>query len=317
MQATNIHVPVSITDQVLPAFPHFRTLQLHDKSLIDQFLHNFQPYSDYNFASLFSYSVNDEIEISQLHGNLVVNFLDYLTHEPFYSFIGMSNVIETTKTLLSFSSGTSIYSELKLIPEEMIERNPLLHQEFRIVPDRDNFDYIYSTEEQSKLYGQKYNSQRNRIKRFKKSYPDYQIMLLDLKKSQLQNEIQTVFFEWEKQKGANREDTIHELSALHRFFSVAPQLHLLAFGIYYHEKLIGFSLDEIINDHYAISHFEKADTRYTGVFQVINQASCEYLFEHHYSFINWEQDLGIPGLRDAKELWRPVKYLKKYIISRK
>jgi hypothetical protein len=33
-------------------------------------------------------------------------------------------------------------------------------------------------------------------------------------------------------------------------------------------------------------------------------------------FINFEQDMGIAGLKQAKRLWRPVKYLKKYTIKK-
>jgi hypothetical protein len=32
-------------------------------------------------------------------------------------------------------------------------------------------------------------------------------------------------------------------------------------------------------------------------------------------YVNMEQDLGIPGLRRHKSLWRPTAYLRKYTIQ--
>jgi hypothetical protein len=62
-------------------------------------------------------------------------------------------------------------------------------------------------------------------------------------------------------------------------------------------------------------HFEKADGEYKGVYQTIFLDWAKNLKEI-YPLINREQDLGEPGLRQAKETYRPVGYVRKFQVWR-
>lgn len=301
----------------IPLFPNFRNLLASDKNVLEQLVKEYHPYSDYNFVSLWSYNVNEDITISLLHNNLVLRFSDYLTQEPFYTFLGTTAVLETANTLISFAESEGIASELKLIPEVVITADGRLSELFTVREDKDNFDYIYSIAELCDLKGKQYNSQRNHINKFKKKYPNHSVILLDLTSGSVKKEITNVFKKWEERKGSTREDTIHEFSALKRFVSLIPEINVIGIGIYIDKELIGFSIDEILDNGYAINHFEKADTHFPGTFQLLKQISAQYLFKSGCRYLNCEQDLGLVGLRQAKELWRPELYLKKFIISKK
>ena len=67
---------------MIPQFPEFKSLELSDKKDIESFTKRFPPYSDFNFVSMWSWDIKEEIRISQLNGNLVVRFTDYLTGKP-------------------------------------------------------------------------------------------------------------------------------------------------------------------------------------------------------------------------------------------
>ena len=47
------------------------------------------------------------------------------------------------------------------------------------------------------------------------------------------------------------------------------------------------------------------------------QESAKYLLERGVQMLNFEQDLGIPNLRQAKLGFRPHSFLKKYRVSRR
>ena len=66
---------------------------------------------------------------------------------------------------------------------------------------------------------------------------------------------------------------------------------------------------------YAMAHFAKADVRFKGVYAYLHQAEAQSLQAMRCRLVNWEQDLGIPSLRDSKRQWRPVRFLKKYRLS--
>ena len=88
---------------MIPEFPQFKKLELSDRKDLEKFTSKFPPYSDFNFVSMWAWDTKGEMQISQLNGNLVVQFTDYINGKPFFSFLGDSLVLDTIKTLLDFS----------------------------------------------------------------------------------------------------------------------------------------------------------------------------------------------------------------------
>jgi len=56
---------------------------------------------------------------------------------------------------------------------------------------------------------------------------------------------------------------------------------------------------------------EKAPADIQGAYAIINQEFAKRLLEDGYEFINREEDLGIEGLRKAKQSYHPSLWLKK------
>jgi hypothetical protein len=86
-------------------------------------------------------------------------------------------------------------------------------------------------------------------------------------------------------------------------------------GIFYvDDEPAAFTLgEELARGRMFAIHFEKAILRkqYRGIYQYVNQAFTA-LLPDKYELINWEQDLGDPGLRQAKESYRPAGFVPKY-----
>ncbi|MEK7518071.1 MAG: phosphatidylglycerol lysyltransferase domain-containing protein [Patescibacteria group bacterium] len=320
----NQKVKIDFEDEVLkniimgiPIFPVFKNLELEHKEEIERITKQFPPYSDYNFVSLWTYNVKNNIKIARLNDNIVIRFCDYISNEPFYSFLGNKKVLETVDALLKHAKKENIVPKLKLIPEENIVNNPKLFNFFQINEDRDNFDYIYSTEEIKLLQGSKYQNKRKMANRFKREYPQSSFLLQDLKDQNIQRRILNVFFIWERNKGKNRKETNHELTAIKRLFKSTSFFNLLCFGVHHRDELKGFLILELIHEKHSIFHFIKADPLFRGIFEFIYMSTAQELHKREYTYINREQDLGIAGLRQAKTSWHPLKFLKKYIISPK
>ncbi len=300
---------------MIPKFPKFIKFSFGHKSHIEKHILKYPPYSDFNFTSLFSWG-GEETYLSELNDNLVIKFRDYITNESFYTFIGINNVNQTIRILLEESIKNKLHPRLKLIPEVVLKADPKLLEEFDIEEDRDNFDYIYLLEEAKDFKGNKHRDKRNFINRFKRLYESSH-KLLDLSDPKIQKEMLNLFYHWQKLKGREKADVENELLAIQKILKFAKDLRLIVVGLYVGKKLVGFSINEVLEDGYAMNLFEKADTNYQGIFPYLRHISAVYLLELGSKFLSHEQDLGIEGLRKSKMSYNPHFFLKKYTIKRK
>lgn len=303
---------------MIPLFPKFKKLELEDKVLIEKYTSKYEGYSDFNFVSLWSYNTEDDIIFSILNDNLVVRFRDYITNEKFYSFIGTNKAAETIDTLLIHFEHEGISPQLKLIPEVniLLLKNELEHR-FDIQEDTDNHDYILSASEHSKLQTSNFYKHRKVINKFYRNNPEFTVKELDLSDKKLAKELLSLFYLWENKKGKKRSDTLHELIALNRTIKDSARLKLVVLGVYNHDQLIGIIVADVNHTKYIESHFLKYHPDYYGMNHLLHHLLAKHLADKDFEYINIEQDLGIEGLRTAKESAKPIKFLKKYTISKK
>ena len=83
-------------------------------------------------------------------------------------------------------------------------------------------------------------------------------------------------------------------------------------GIFEEDRMLAFTIEEVLPDAYAICHFWKADSSRAGIFDFLMQEKARHLETLGVQFLNYEQDLGVPALRTAKSSFRPVRFLKKF-----
>ncbi|OGY35225.1 MAG: hypothetical protein A3D99_00960 [Candidatus Andersenbacteria bacterium RIFCSPHIGHO2_12_FULL_45_11] len=293
-----------------PEFPTFKKLEITDKNGIEHFTKQYPPYSDYNFTSMWSWDTKGEAHFSVLNDNLIIKFSDYVTDEPFYSFLGSHNVQNTIERLMAFIRSEGITPSLRLIPEHSIQENRTTS--FLITEDRDNFDYVYSLDKLRTYEGSEYEQSRNMKNRFTRKYEKIQIVPLDLTKLNDRKIIQNLNQQWEMNKEYRLDN---EEDAMARLLFPGNNFPLMSLGLLVNGNPVAFSISEVLNNGYAISHFVKADTQYSGVYSYLMYATATELSTKGCTLLNYEQDLGIPGLRYAKDVFRPVHFLKKYIIE--
>lgn len=299
---------------MLPTFPESKILELDDKRIIDDFLKKFSPFTEFIFIDLWIYNPKNDTSLSILNGNLIIKRQEYTSDSYYYTFLGTNDIYETVQQIMNWNKrGKNI--PLSHIPEICIPEDRE-HTEIFIREDADNFDYILSIPELAHLKGAKYYDKRNLVNRFKKLYPEHEVKSLDLTNKDIQSELKELFLAWGKQKKKESEEIVIELEALEKIFSISSLCNIYGLGLYYNHSLIGFTTYHMLTKHYAGMSFEKGNTSFEGIYAYIKHEAAKRLYELGAKYLNYEQDLGIPGLKKAKQLWRPVFYFKKYTIEK-
>lgn len=303
----------------LPEFPEFKPLELGDEPVIKAFFEKEEPYSDFNFVSMWSWNTDKQIEVSTLHGNLVVKFIDYTSFKPFYSYIGPGPVAETAATLLEHAEAIGIEENLKLVPKRIAE-TLATDDVFLVEEHRKQFDYVYSFADLAEFKGKKFHNKRRLANKFVEKYGEVEIVEKDAKKEENQVLIFELLTTWnENNNGEKAEDLLQIQKSIIRLFECVEEndspvvLHTL----FIEGKLAAFSLDEPMHDGHVLSHFCKTDFNYTGITEYFNKKLSEKLLNENLHYWNWEQDVDDEALRRMKEGYRPAFYQKKYKVTKK
>ena len=179
--------------------------------------------------------------------------------------------------------------------------------------DDDTFDYIYSTEKMANLVGKKYHAKRNHINNFKKNNPDWQFEEININ-----NIPDCISFhtDWIRDKDTDSDDSDYsfEFEAVLCAFEHFERLNLKGGFIRVNGKVIAYTLGEEQSEKCFVSHFEKAHADIQGAYAIINQEFTKNCLAT-YTYVNREEDLGIDGLRKAKQSYYPEILLEKHTAT--
>lgn len=179
------------------------------------------------------------------------------------------------------------------------------HGNLSLVEDRDNADYIYLRKDLIDLSGPSLHKKLVHAHRFSEENPNRVLVPAHLAKS---SDMIAVLDQW-----AEGKDVIEDYRATLLAIESKTELGLRGVVLYTDDTPVAFTLGEEDTMSRFIIHVEKAVTGYRGVYQYINRAFASELPDRIIE-INREQDLGIPGLRQAKKTYKPNRMLMKYRI---
>ena len=194
------------------------------------------------------------------------------------------------------------------VDEEIREQLLLLYPDRVHFETHDgDFDYVYESELLATLPGPSYHSKRNHISSFTRDHDWTFEPLCD----ENADEMVEVSRLWCAEKGACADAGLaSERCAIRRLIRHRHALSVDGGLIRAGGKAVAFTLGSPINDAVFDIHVEKALSAYAGAYAVINREFAKTLTDYRY--LNRENDMGVPGLRRAKESYRPAILLKKY-----
>jgi hypothetical protein len=289
----------------IPAWPASRPLHMHDKPLFDRIFEQLQPrVSELTFAGLYLFRTAHEYRLSMINDSVVVQGKGY--DGTRYSLPPLGGDVAGACGLL-LAAGLEIFGI-----DDACANNLALQAGCAAFEDRESFDYLYLREELATLPGNRFHKKKNRINYFSARH-DYQVQMLS---SQHLCGCLQLLDEWGRvaEVEGNRSFGL-EMDATAEALTKAEELELEGVVVTVAGEVRAFAVGERLNRDTAVCHFEKADHFMEGLSQLVNREFCRMLFTD-CRYVNREQDLGEPGLRNAKLSYHPVELVRKLRIRR-
>lgn len=289
----------------IPRYPESRPLSLEDKPLMDDLFEQLQPsVSELTFAGLYLFRRAHAYHLTLLRDSVVLLGKGYDAGRYFLPPLG-GDVAGVLGIVLG--DGLELYGA-----DEAFAARYLAEMGLEATEDRNSFDYLYLRDELATLPGNRFHKKKNRIKYFTNRHsfevgiyaPHYRCGCLEL--------LDTWYRMAEHEENASLD---LELEATAEAVSLADGLGLEGVVVAVEGVVKAFALGERLNRETAVCHFEKADPFMEGLSQLVNREFARLLFSD-CRYINREQDLGEPGLRNAKISYHPVELVKKFRARR-
>jgi len=204
-----------------------------------------------------------------------------------------------------------ITDEIKLcrVSEDFVNRH-LDPDQYFYQHDRNNSDYVYASRDLIELSGRKYHSKKNHLNAFIKNY-QFEYLKLD---KELAGHFMDMQEEWCKIRDCRQTpDLLLEDYAVKTALTYFDELDYKGAALRIGSRIEAFSLGEQLSSDTAVIHIEKANPDIPGLYSAINQLFTQNAWSH-LEYINREQDLGIEGLRKAKESYYPHHLVNKYTV---
>lgn len=295
----------------------FKLITIEDKEIITSFtLPGNYRNCDYSFANICSWSFLYDSEYAVVDGFLLIRFkIEDKTRVAYMTPAGKGDLKHAVELLEadSLQHGHPLCI-LGVTPDSKEELEKYLPGSFVYIPERDYFDYIYLRDDLALLKGKKYQSKRNHINNFNKSYAYTYIPITP----ELVPECLQLECKWYKANETEEaaEDLSYERRSMIYALNHFDQLGLIGGALCVEGQIVAFTYGAPINHNTFGVHVEKADVNYEGAYAVINKEFASRLPEQ-YIYVNREEDLGIPGLRQAKLSYSPTILLEKSAAIKK
>jgi uncharacterized protein len=292
-------------------YPKIEPLSRDDQKLLAGYL-NLSPriICDLSLANIYAWQDCEAPHATLIHGNLCILIKTHREPDYFLEPLGNNNLAETVKICLNHIGRISRASTglVNRLPRDLFEATPL----------RDHFDYLYQVRALAELKGKKFDGKRNQIKKFIRNQPDHEFLPLE---SRHRDQALALFERWsqDRQNGNGESSLPHfgegcQRYALTRAFDDFESLGLKGGAIFVAGEMQGFILASEANPEMAVAHFQYANGKIGGIYQLLLQKTCQEVFSS-YALLNLEEDLGIPGLRKTKLSYQPLRSEEKYLIT--
>ena len=173
-------------------------------------------------------------------------------------------------------------------------------------------DYIYKRESLAQLSGKKLHAKKNLVNRFWRLHPEAEYRAIG--KNNIADAV-SVAEQWFAEKAESGDEAdMKELLHIRTAAGHWDEMGLFGGVLYAGTVPVAMTMASAVSAQCVDVHFEKAVGAFAadGAFAAINHAFASSEAAAPYAYVNREEDMGVPGLRQVKEAYRPAFKVEKY-----
>jgi len=275
----------------------FKSITLEDQELIRGYAKGIG-ISYYSFTTLYIWRSKFYHEYAILDDALCIIGKTEGGMQTCFFPLGSKDLARTVERL------TDHFKELQFMPlgrEMAAQLEAAMPGEFEFTRLPDYADYVYETQKLAELSGKKYHAKRNFANRFEQAY-EYEYIPMTADNAPLCGIVEGAWLARQESPDFMMTAESEGIGQLVKHFD---ELRLKGALLSVDGKIIAFSIGEYLTPDMAHIIAEKADTSYTGAYAVINRDFVKNAWSDT-KYINREEDMGEPGLRQAKLSYHPA-----------
>jgi hypothetical protein len=278
----------------------FHPIEIEDKKVFDNIFAKYPiEHSENTFTTLYCWRHYGHYEVAVIDDCLIIKG----STEAYTSIrapIGPKNkdVLDAVINLACSTPNQAPFLVLEPWQQEWI---PQVRPDLEFHQDPDFSDYVYRSHNLATLEGKPYLMIRKQLNRFRKKCPSTVETISD----DNFDDVKEFLIRWCQYRECDRYTILkHEKEALIEALDLFYELGLEGIAVRPHGEIGGIAIFEELNPRTAVVHYEKGLPDCEGIYKEINFQTAEVL-KDRYEFINRESDMGIDGLRQAKERYHP------------
>ncbi len=224
--------------------------------------------------------------------------------------LGGGDMARAAESLLAAMAGAGLRPRLARVSAEFV-RAHLDPAAYRLRPQPRHFDYVYRARDLIELSGRAYHRKKNLLNRFLRQQR-FRYWPMD---HQCVEEVLEMQKNWCRLRDCGSDLSLqNEDQAIWEALTHFDRLDFAGGSIIIEGKVEAFTLGELLNPTTVVIHIEKANPKIPGLYAAINQMFCARAWAHT-EFVNREQDLGLEGLRAAKQSYHPHHMVEKFEVT--
>jgi len=303
----------------IPNFPDSRLFTINDfEWYYKYYLKNgLNPYVDIHPENMLAWlNISNNLSISKLDNSFVLNYTNILDNNH-NNIIPIANSLKdsTIERIMLYLHDNNLPLELHEIPSIICDK--LDQNKWQITDDRDSFEYILDTNQQSTLRGNVFYHRRRNIGIFERMYPNesinvkYYNVFNDNVKKVFLHHIATMPFNSREESSINN---LAEPIAIRNNIKYALTFKKKALIITINGEIVSIAMISYLDKNTAAINHIKVNYSIQNIFRYTIYQLAKILNKNGIKEMNFEQDLGIEGMRAFKNHLQPSRFLEKKII---